>query len=90
MFLIWAHHPPALVRSTPSRKTLHYTKKALLLELMGLMDESRWNYRTADDETNKYLVGFFQSIQNDLLFQSLYPSLNDAERDKLAHMDQLL
>ena len=57
---------------------------------MGLMDESRWNYRAADDETNKYLVGFFQSIQNDLLFQSLLPSFNEAEQDKLAHMDQLL
>ena len=57
---------------------------------MGLMDEARWNHRSADDETNQYLVGFFQSIRNDLLFQSLYSSFNDAERDKLMHMDQLV
>ena len=57
---------------------------------MGLMNESRFNYRGADDETNKYLVHFFHSIENDPLFQSLYHSLNDAERDKLQNMDQLL
>lgn len=55
---------------------------------MALMDESRFNYRQADDETNKFLVDFFRSIYNDPLFQSLYPSLNDAEREKLQYMDQ--
>ena len=59
-----------------------------VIDLMALMDESRFNYRQADDETNKFLVDFFRSIYNDPLFQSLYPSLNDAEREKLQYMDQ--
>ena len=59
-------------------------------DLMGLMDESRFNYHGGDDETNKYLVHFFHSIENDPLFQSLYHSLNDAEREKLQNMDSLL
>ena len=57
---------------------------------MGLMNEARFNHRAADDETNKYLVHFFHSIEHDPLFQGLYHSLNDAERDKLQNMDQLL
>lgn len=57
---------------------------------MGLMNESRWNNHQADDETNKFLVSFFHSIENDPLFQSLYPGLNDAEREKLQYMDLLL
>lgn len=68
----------------------HYSDINAAIDLMGLMDDSRFNYRGADDETNKYLVHFFHSIENDPLFQSLYHSLNDAERDKLQNMDQLL
>lgn len=59
-------------------------------DLMGLMEQERFLYRSTDDETNKYLVHFFHSVENDPLFQSIYPLLNDAERDKLQNMDQLL
>ena len=57
---------------------------------MGLMGEARTMIRQTDEESNKFLVQFFHSIENDPLFQSLYHSLNDAERDKLQYMDQLL
>ena len=57
---------------------------------MGLANESKWSFRQADDQTNKYLINFFHSVENDPLFQSLYPLLTDAEREKLQHMDKLL
>jgi hypothetical protein len=51
-------------------------------------DESRWYRRQTDDETQKYLVQFFHSVENEAEFQSLYHSLTDAERDKLRKMDK--
>ena len=52
------------------------------------MDESRWNTRQTDDETQKYLVDFFNSISSEQGFQELYHSLNDEERDKLHKMNE--
>ena len=58
-----------------------------LVELMSYADESRWNRRQADDETQKYLVQFFHSVEAEPEFQLLYHSLTDAEREKLQKMD---
>ena len=55
---------------------------------MGYMDESRWNTRHTDDETQKYLINFFNSISNEQGFQELYHSLNDEEREKLHKMNE--
>jgi hypothetical protein len=55
---------------------------------MGYADESRWNRRESDDETQKYLVQFFHSVETEAEFQSLYHSLTDAERKKLHRMDK--
>ena len=59
-------------------------------DLMGLVNQSRWSLNKGDDETNKFLVNFFKSIQTDPLFVSLVPSLTEYEHDKLQYMDQLL
>ena len=55
---------------------------------MSYADESRWNRRQADDETQKYLVQFFHSVEAEADFQSLYHALTDAEREKLHKMDK--
>ena len=55
---------------------------------MGVVDESRWNYRSSDDETHRYIIGFFHSIGSDPRFQDLYHSLTDTEREKLQNMTQ--
>ena len=55
---------------------------------MGVADESRWNFRSSDDETQRYIIGFFHSIGSDPRFQDLYHSLNDTEREKLQNMTQ--
>ena len=54
---------------------------------MGYMDESRWNTRQTDDETQKYLVEFFNNVSNEPGFQELYHSLTDEEREKLHKMN---
>lgn len=51
------------------------------------MDESRWNTRQTDDETQKYLVEFFNNVSNEPGFQDLYQALNDEEREKLHKMN---
>ena len=56
---------------------------------MGYMDESRWNTRQTDDETQKYLVSFFNNISSEPGFQELYQSLNNEERDKLNKMNEV-
>ena len=56
---------------------------------MGVVDEARWNYRSSDDETQRYIIAFFHSIGSDPRFQELYHSLNDAEREKLQNMTQV-
>lgn len=57
-------------------------------ELMTFMNESKWNERQWDDETQKFLVNFFHSVEAEPDFQSLYHSLTDIEREKLRRMDQ--
>ncbi|KAL9611089.1 MAG: hypothetical protein Q9167_004261 [Letrouitia subvulpina] len=57
-------------------------------ELMGYMDESQWQKRQWDDETQLYLVNFFKQVSTEPEFQSLYHSLNDDEREKLHEMDK--
>jgi uncharacterized protein YihD (DUF1040 family) len=54
---------------------------------MGYMDESRWNTRQTDDETQKYLVEFFNNVSSEPGFQELYHSLTDEEREKLHKMN---
>jgi hypothetical protein len=54
---------------------------------MGYMDESRWNTRQIDDETQKYLVEFFNNVSNEPGFPELYQALNDEEREKLHNMN---
>lgn len=51
------------------------------------MDESRWNTRQTDDETQKYLVEFFNNVSNEPGFQDLYQALNEEEREKLHKMN---
>ena len=54
---------------------------------MGFMDESKWNVRQTDDETQKILVQFFNNVASDPYFQSMYHALNDAEKQKLQEMN---
>lgn len=63
-------------------------KLKLVLELMTYMDESKWNARQWDDETQKYLVEFFHAVEAEPDFQNQYHSLTDVEREKLHRMDQ--
>ena len=56
---------------------------------MGYMDESRWNSRQSDDQTQKYLVDFFNHVSNEPDFQELYQSLNNEEREKLHKMNEM-
>ncbi len=56
---------------------------------MGYMDESRWNTRQTDDETQKYLVDFFNNVSSEPGFQELYQSLNNEEREKLHKMNEV-
>ena len=55
-------------------------------ELMALADESQWNDRQWDDETQNYLGDFFRQIAIEPDFPILYQSLNDVEREKLHHI----
>ena len=57
---------------------------------MGYMDESRWNTRQTDDETQKYLVSFFNEISKEPGFEDLYQSLNIDEREKLQKMNNIV
>lgn len=54
---------------------------------MGYMDEKIWNAHQTDDETQKILVQFFNSVSNDPYFQGMYHALNDGEKQKLQEMN---
>lgn len=56
---------------------------------MGYMDESRWNTHQTDDETQRYLIGFFNDVASEPRFQELYQSLNGEEREKLQKMNDI-
>ena len=57
-------------------------------ELMGFMDgASSWNLHQSDDETQQYLVQFFNEIGGQPYFQELYQALNESERERLQQMN---
>ncbi|CAF9911832.1 MAG: hypothetical protein ALECFALPRED_007664 [Alectoria fallacina] len=58
-------------------------------DLMGYMDESKWNTHETDDATQKYLVDFFNTVSNEPGFQELYHCLTDAEREKLPSISKI-
>lgn len=60
-----------------------------MTDLMGVVDESRWNSRSSDDETQRYIISFFHSVGSDPRFQELYHTLNEVEREKLQTMTQV-
>lgn len=55
---------------------------------MTFMNESKWNERQWDDETQKFLVNFFHTVETEPDFLNHYHSLTDIEREKLHRMDQ--
>ncbi|KAL8769459.1 MAG: hypothetical protein Q9209_004520 [Squamulea sp. 1 TL-2023] len=57
-------------------------------ELMAYGDESRYNVRQWDDETQTYLVEFFKQASTEPDFRELYQGLTDEEREKLHQMEQ--
>ena len=57
-------------------------------DLMGFMEEmDKWNLHQSDDETQQYLVQFFNEVANEPYFQELYQALTDGEKEKLQHMN---
>lgn len=56
---------------------------------MGYMDETLWNTRQTgyDDETQKYLVQFFNEVATEPTFQQQFHALNNDERMKLQEMN---
>ena len=56
---------------------------------MGYMDETLWSPRPTDDETQKFLVDFFNEISHDTGFQSMYPMLSESEKLKLHEMNTI-
>ena len=57
-------------------------------DLMGFMDGMNdWNLHQADDDTQQYLVQFFNDVGNDQYFQELYQAMTDAEKEKLQRMN---
>ena len=57
-------------------------------DLMGFMDGlNEWSLHQTDDDTQQYLVQFFNEIGNEQYFQELYQALTDAEKEKLQHMN---
>lgn len=63
---------------------------ACLVELMAYVDESRYNVRQLDDETQTYLVDFFKQASTEPDFRDLYQGLTDDEREKLHQMEKTL
>ncbi|KAL8841417.1 MAG: hypothetical protein Q9205_000705 [Flavoplaca limonia] len=57
-------------------------------ELMAVIDESRYNVRQLDDETQTYLVEFFKQASTEADFGDLYQGLTDEEREKLHQMEK--
>ncbi|KAL9603226.1 MAG: hypothetical protein Q9179_002265 [Wetmoreana sp. 5 TL-2023] len=60
---------------------------SLSVELMSYADESKWNVRQWDDETQQYLVNFFKQASTEPDFETLYQGLTDEEREKLHRME---
>ena len=56
---------------------------------MSWMDESKWNVRETDDQTQAYLIEFFRHVANEPDFQTQYQSLNDSEKAKLQALAQM-
>ena len=57
-------------------------------DLMGFMDEmNQWNVHQSDDETQQYLIHFFNEVANESYFQEMYHALNESEKEKLMHMN---
>lgn len=56
---------------------------------MSWMDESKWNARGVDDQTQAYLSEFFRHIANEPDFQIQYQSLDDSEKAKLQALGQM-
>ncbi|KAI4261179.1 MAG: hypothetical protein L6R42_003622 [Xanthoria sp. 1 TBL-2021] len=57
-------------------------------DLMAYADESRYNVRQLDDETQTYLVDFFKQASTEPDFGDLYQGLTDEEREKLHQMEK--
>lgn len=55
---------------------------------MAFADESKYNVRQWDDETQTYLVDFFKQASTEPDFQDLYQGLSDEEREKLHQMEK--
>lgn len=55
---------------------------------MAYADESRYNVRQLDDETQTYLVDFFKQASTEPDFGDLYQGLTDEEREKLHQMEK--
>lgn len=74
----WEDEPALLDLAAPKTRA----------ELMTFMNESKWNERQWDDETQKFLVNFFHTVETEPDFLNHYHSLTDIEREKLHRMDQ--
>ncbi|KAL8673030.1 MAG: hypothetical protein Q9168_002553 [Polycauliona sp. 1 TL-2023] len=74
----WEDDPGMIDLSNPSTTA----------ELMAYADESRYNVRQLDDETQTYLVDFFKQASTEPDFHGLYQSLTDEEREKLHQMEK--
>ncbi|KAI4103781.1 MAG: hypothetical protein LQ339_004113 [Xanthoria mediterranea] len=64
------------------------TNPTTTAELMAYADESRYNVRQLDDETQTYLVDFFKQASTEPDFRDLYQGLTDDEREKLHQMEK--
>ena len=54
---------------------------------MGFMDERLWNTRHGhDDETQQFLIKFFNDVANEPSFQQQFHALSEAEQVKLQEM----
>ena len=53
---------------------------------MSYMDETQWDRRQLDDETQAFLADFFRHMANEPSFQAVYMSLNDVEKEKLGRI----
>ncbi|KAL8732492.1 MAG: hypothetical protein Q9166_002706 [cf. Caloplaca sp. 2 TL-2023] len=64
------------------------TNPTTTADLMAYADESRYNVRQWDDETQTYLVDFFKQASTEPNFRDLYEGLTDEEREKLHQMEK--
>lgn len=66
-----------------------FCKLTLPPDLMGYMDETLRNTRQTghDDETQQYLVQFFNEVATEPSFQQQFHALNDGEKMKLQEMN---